>query len=452
VLRLLALTALAVALAVSVTQAGAAATRASCGHGHARCDAVSSTKKKRRPVLARADLQVALSGRELIPVGDEPILYDVYLTNRGPGKARAVRATVTLPAGLEFRFSTTGRCQGRGSTVTCATPSIRPCPYATRSSRRFAPPPPPHPTCPQFDQIALRPTGQGLGTISASARTLLSLDLNPRNNEFSMPVTLQRPPLLTDVAVSVAGTPSTLELGQELPYEVTVTNNGPGDAMRVAIGLEGSVVSRPVQTDPCDETFGCIPVLPAHSTRTMSALRALPAPDALGNTIVALVTVQSWTPDTNYWNNAVVAQTTIVPPSATADLGLSVTGEPASVPVGGLVTYTTTVVNHGPDAAGNVVVLGRAGPDAEVQSATVAAGGKCQLGKVNNESVVRCELGTLAAGESALMTASVVALPHAVGQNMGFIVDSTTSAYDPSVFYMPGAAPSEAVATTTVLG
>jgi uncharacterized repeat protein (TIGR01451 family) len=121
-------------------------------------------------------------------------------------------------------------------------------------------------------------------------------------------------------------------------------------------------------------------------------LTAATAPTTAAGTVVTnTVTVTSSTPDPNPGNNSATATTTV---SASADVALVKTG-PAGVRFGGSIVYTLTVVNAGPSSASDVTI-----DDPTPAGLTfVSATGACV-------STFPCALGTLAAGESRVVTAT----------------------------------------------
>ena len=90
---------------------------------------------------------------------------------------------------------------------------------------------------------------------------------------------------------------------------------------------------------------------------------------------------------------------------ATADLALGITGAPANVVQGDLVTYTIVVTNNGPDAAPAVGVSSPLGSGLLVDSAS-ASQGEC----THTASSVTCTVGVVPALASATVTVVAVAV------------------------------------------
>jgi uncharacterized repeat protein (TIGR01451 family) len=107
-----------------------------------------------------------------------------------------------------------------------------------------------------------------------------------------------------------------------------------------------------------------------------------------------------------------LAAALVVPASAqaaTADLAITKTDSPDPVTLGGVLTYTITATNLGPETASAVTVSDKISPHSTFVSAS-ASQGSCEVAGIN----VTCELGTLNAGTSATVTITVE--PKATGE------------------------------------
>lgn len=96
----------------------------------------------------------------------------------------------------------------------------------------------------------------------------------------------------------------------------------------------------------------------------------------------------------------------VTPTAGAADLGpdveVTITGPAGPVKGGSKVTYTATVINHGPGSAPGTIAMVSVDGQARVNSATPSAG-SC----ASNKSYVkgyRCSLDTLAQGTSVVIT------------------------------------------------
>lgn len=137
----------------------------------------------------------------------------------------------------------------------------------------------------------------------------------------------------------------------------------------------------------------------------------------------------------SYDNRLYAFSTAVNPPTASADLALSASGQPASVQVGQAITYTAQVNNKGPDSAVNVSVVDPLPAGLSYRSAS-ATQGTCSL-----TSAVVCDLGALSSGANAtVVIAAGTTETGTVANNL--TVESDTGD--------PNAANNSALVTTTV--
>src|SRR5262249_2840955 len=139
-------------------------------------------------------------------------------------------------------------------------------------------------------------------------------------------------------------------------YTIVVRNAGPSAASDVLLtdptppGL--TFVSN---SGDCMTSFPCAlgTIAPSVSRTIVATYTVLPDATEITNS----APVASSTPDPDPSDDTSSATTSVGPPPPTdADLEVSKTGTPASAPSGTQVTYTLTVVNHGPASASNVVL------------------------------------------------------------------------------------------------
>jgi uncharacterized repeat protein (TIGR01451 family) len=109
---------------------------------------------------------------------------------------------------------------------------------------------------------------------------------------------------------------------------------------------------------------------------------------------------------------AVPVALTVTQVQASADLSITKTATPPTVPVGGNLTFNIGVANAGPDAATNVVVTDNIPAGLTVVSATPSQGGPC-TGIGVGPTTVNCPLGTINAAGAA--TVVIVATATAAG-------------------------------------
>jgi uncharacterized delta-60 repeat protein/uncharacterized repeat protein (TIGR01451 family) len=129
--------------------------------------------------------------------------------------------------------------------------------------------------------------------------------------------------------------------------------------------------------------------------------------------------------DVGVISNGWSLEITTVDPNLITDLGISMTGAPASLTAGQTLTYTMLVTNAGPLASASVRVTNALPANTEFLSATSSQGG-C----TNAAGTVICSLGAMAVNDSAQITLSIRPLTAGTLTNMA-IVGSTLADVTP---------------------
>ena len=210
----------------------------------------------------------------------------------------------------------------------------------------------------------------------------------------------------TDVEVSKSG-PATVLPGGEIAYTVVVTNNGPSDAVDVTVQdpTNGNLVTITDLPDSCPPsgltiTCGLGTLAPGESVELTFVVEAGPELDE-GTTIDNCATIYTGSRETDMNNNVSCAETVVDddtgPPIVvpTDDVSIRKTGPETTAP-GGEVTYSVTVTNDGSEESGDVIVV----DPIDVGEATpVVIPEQC----TREGDTLVCDLGQLAAGESAVL-------------------------------------------------
>jgi uncharacterized repeat protein (TIGR01451 family) len=225
-------------------------------------------------------------------------------------------------------------------------------------------------------------------------------DANPANNEScaqtEMPDVPAPPVHEADLVLQKEG-PGLLMPGDLARYSLTVTNRGPHDAADVTVTdvLASSLIitHAPSGCTSAAHTVTCVlGTLKVGASRIIT-LTTRVAPDAEAGTLTGnCATAVSDTLDPDQGSSHSCAETIIAAPTPApddADLAIVKTGTAAAHP-GDQVSYTLTVVNHGPAVADDTVI-GDPLPD-ELSAFTTPAG--CAL----HGRILNCRLGGLAAG------------------------------------------------------
>jgi uncharacterized repeat protein (TIGR01451 family) len=200
-------------------------------------------------------------------------------------------------------------------------------------------------------------------------------------------------------ATAVPGTP--------VSYTITVTNNGPGLLASATVldpvppELRGPVFTPSVGV--YDSGTGVWTGLDLGPTQSATLqLQGTIAPWAVGTLLNrARVDPPGGVDDPDRSNNVASDLDTLTP---SADLALVKTDDVDPAEIGGLLTYTLTVVNNGPSDATGVVVTDTLIPEMEFDSAT-ASPGSCNYDGFTR--VLTCPLGAVAAAGSATVTLTV---------------------------------------------
>lgn len=226
---------------------------------------------------------------------------------------------------------------------------------------------------------------------------------------------------LSDVAVAKVANDDFVA-GQTGTYTITVRNNGPDPATGVqvvdtvtapaGVTVLGAAGAGWTCTPPAAGQFSCSrtnasDTLASGASWTLTVSAAVAANVADGTTIPNTVTVSSTTEDRTTANNTSDATATV---RARADLSVTKTGSPSPATAGTPISWTVTLVNHGPSvsrgSAGTPIVLSDPLPVSQVSgiaidSQTTDAG--CAIAA----DTLRCAIGhDLAVGDTVVVTLS----------------------------------------------
>jgi uncharacterized repeat protein (TIGR01451 family) len=244
-----------------------------------------------------------------------------------------------------------------------------------------------------------------------------------------------------DLVLTKSASPSTLVTGGLLSYQLSVTNNGPmtsadvvlrdqlpfgttfqscttsqGNCLGPAVDSNGTVVA----------SLGAIPSSGFALVRIVVMVTA-----AAGSPVTNFATVSSTTFDPNLLNNTASASVTVS--SVSADLAVFKTGFPDPAFTGKTLTYTINVINNGPDPASNVELSDPLPPNTTLFSVPTTSRGFCQpTPVVGGTGTVRCELGPMAASDTATITI-VVNVNAPGGSSVTNTASVTSNTLDPNL-------------------
>ncbi len=355
------------------------------------------------------DNQADLSVVKTVDVAQQDIGEDVVFTllieNNGPAATTdtEVRDTISTPSGV---FTVTGYTFQQGSgvctpAVSFGTPAIILCDLDSIPSGGVV-------------EIDIEGTVDGLGEIhnhvsvfdTDDSGTPATIDPNHNNNDDAASVNGTSQADLS-IDKDVIG-PSSVNIGDTVTLEVTITNNGPNDATGVSF--------RDIQLGGL--SFDDVSLIPGGCSINGNVLDC----DSIGTivdggsvtftfTMIAdvpgfwsdIATVSSDVEDHQIANNTTGSQIAVEVSPDSADLELTKTASVNSIQAGGTVTYTLSITNNGPDDADSVVVT----------DYTTASGGA--IGAITPpvgcnaviNGVFTCNIPTIVSGDTETLTYSV---------------------------------------------
>jgi uncharacterized repeat protein (TIGR01451 family) len=317
------------------------------------------------------------------------LVYNISVTNNGPGTAQNVVVNHQLPSSVIFvsAVSSQGSVANAGGTVIGNLGALPLSGVATMS-------------------VIVTPTT--VGTITSSA-SVTSSDPDADTTDNNVTVTTRVNPPTTDLAVSLADAPDPALVGGKLTYTVNVINNGPSTASGVTVTnlLPVSVV---VQNASSSQGVANI----SGNVVVFQLGTLLPGGQASGTigvvptaegTLVASATVRGNQVDPVLANNTALTSTTVGP---AADLAVSLMDVPDPVVLNSNLTYRITVTNLGPSLATGVVLNHALPAGVILQSSNTTQGTITVSG--NN---VICNLGSLVKNARAVVT--LVVTPTVAG-------------------------------------
>lgn len=357
-----------------------------------------------------ADLGVTKNGPGLARPNSD-VAYTITVTNAGPASAQTITLSDTLPGTMTFvsltqnsgpAFSCNTPAGGAGGTVTCTLASMANGASAT------------------FTLTGNVPAGTAAGTTYTNSASVSSAQDPTSENDVA---TTSTDIASSDLSTLVSG-PASVNAGAPLSYSVTITNNGPD----ITIGTADVTITLPsgatgasalgsgwVCNAPAGGVISCSSGANIANGASFPVITvSMTAPAAPGN-VQNSATVSSLT-DANPGNNVGSATTNVV---AQADLSITKTG-PASTSSGQNVVYTIVVTNHGPSTATGVTVS----DPTPAQMSFVSNSGACV-------STFPCNLGSIAAGQSATITATF-STPVGFSGNASNTATVSSSVNDPN--------------------
>lgn len=213
----------------------------------------------------------------------------------------------------------------------------------------------------------------------------------------------------SDLSLTMASLPGTVQVGSNFVYQMVVSNAGPATADNIVISqsLPNGVEFVNVTNYPATASISggtnlnlTLSSIPVYGTATVDVVVSALTQGLL----TSVATVGSAAPDNNPNNNTASATTFVTLPSA--DVAVTMTAVPSFVLEGAPLIYTMDVTNNGPSTASNVVLTVALPPDVNVISAASSQG----TASANNSIF---DLGTVPVGTNATVT--ILVLPTTTG-------------------------------------
>ena len=239
-------------------------------------------------------------------------------------------------------------------------------------------------------------------------------------------------PLTSSLSIAKSASPTSVAtVGQTVTYTYTVTNTGqtPLTAVHVSDTQQapaGGLTSGPAcqsLTSPAGTCSGSSTSLAVGQVATFTATYTVTQAD-LNNGSINDSATATGTPPSGPATTSPPATVTVTTANI-ARLTLTKVVDMHHVVVGGLLHYRILVVNHGPDAANDVVVHDTPSIPMTVISVHTSVG-HCS---VTHGDDITCDLGTLANGEQ--VTINVAAYALVVGNELN-TASATTTSHNPN--------------------
>lgn len=359
---------------------------------HAKTSMGGSQDVPIKNVLAvqQADLSITKSDSPDPATVGGTLTYTITVTNNGPGTAKNVTVTDTLPGSVTLisAIPSTGSCSGT-STVTCSLGNISNGDSVT---------------------IAIDVTPNSAGTIynSASVSGTTSDPDNSNNTTPSISTTVNAPVSNADLSITKSADFDPVTVGGTLTYTLTVTNNSTTvDATNVTV--TDTLPAGVTNVNASGSGWACIisgysvtctrPTL-IKNTSSVITITVTVQDEGCSLTNTASVTADQNDPDNS--NNTDTITTQVQP---SANLSIIKTDVPdTSVYAGAILTYTITVTNSGPSTATNVTVTDPL-PAGSIFTAVSGSGWTCS----QSAGTVTCNRSSLTVTTAPAITITIKA-------------------------------------------
>ncbi|MFD2035060.1 gliding motility-associated C-terminal domain-containing protein, partial [Belliella marina] len=322
-------------------------------------------------VETSADLDIVKTATSATVVAGENISYTITVSNAGPSDAQDVTVTDVLPSGTGFVSADNGGTEAGGTVIWN---------LGTLAAGESV----------TVNLVLSTSPSLAVGT-SISNIAVVESPTDPEGPKESDPEDVDVD-AVADLDIVKTATSATVVAGENISYNITVSNAGPSDAQDVTVtDVLPSGTGFVSATNGGTETGGTVTwnlgTLAAGESITVSLVLSTPSSLEAGTTISNIAVVDSPTDE----NGPKESEPEDVEVETEAELGIVKTANSSTVLAGENITYSITVNNAGPSDAQGVMVSDVLPEGTAFVSAS--NGGTVTSGTVN------WSLGTLAAGE-----------------------------------------------------
>ncbi len=363
------------------------------------------------PAIADVAVTVTQDATEII--ADAALTYTVVIANDGPSAVTDTTVSVAIPPSLlGVTWTATGSDGAHGFDVsgvgsiddaTIRLPAGATVTYLVQGT-----------------VDAATPVGTPI-SVSASVFDAMATELDATNNSAS--VTSVVKPSSSDLSITVNDTLDPVLVGDDVTYQLSVTNNGLriADQVVVAHTLPANVIVVSTSSPCVNESNTVVCELGDLAVDATVNLEVVVTSTEVGE-IVTSATVTSDVEDPDASNNTAGQSTTVNP--LLADLSVTLSDSTESLPPGepllegDPLVYYLTVTNNGPRAAHDVVLVDSLASSVNFVSASIPCS--------HEGGVVTCGLGTLESGQSVNLQVDVLTTAYGSIENSATVTSSTT--------------------------
>ena len=403
------------------------------------------------PAAASADADLSVTKTDSPdPVSQNAnITYTITVTNNGPTAAQNVSLTDEIPAGTTF----VSAAQNSGPAFVLATPPAGGNGTVTATAPTLA-----NGASATFTLVVNVNEDTPPTTTIFNTATVASTTADPDEDDNSATAGTDVSPQ-ADLGVVKTDDVDPVAPGQDIKYEITLSNSGPNAARDVVLSdaippgttfVSATQKGGPAFTISTPAVGGTgnfqatAATLPRQEGATFELVVKVASGAANGSTVSNTANSSASTPDPEPANDSDTEVTTV---NRVADLAVTKSDSPDPVLAGGDVTYTIEVTNSGPDEAGSVVLSDAVPAGTTFVSASQTSGPAFTLSSPpsGGGGTFTATRATLASGATARFTMIVRADPGAAN---GSTIENTASVDGATVD--PDGSNDSASATTTV--